>query len=62
LLYLHFGQGGSQKSFAVGFAADIANMALNNFAFHPLIFHFGQIDSAFALDPADETHSDNNVH
>ena len=35
---------------------------MNNFAFHPLIFHFGQIDSAFALDPADETHSDHNVH
>jgi hypothetical protein len=37
-------------------------MALNNFAFHPLIFHFGQIDSAFAFDLADEAHSGQHVH
>ena len=63
LFHLGFGQGCGQDRFAVGFAADIADMALDNLALDPTILDLGKIDAAPAFDLANEAHcSVHNIH
>src|SRR6266702_4728871 len=49
--------------FHLGFAADIADMALDNLALDPTILDLGKIDAAPAFDLANEAHcSVHNIH
>jgi hypothetical protein len=62
LFDLGFRQGGGEYSFAVGFATDITNMALDHLAVDPAILHLGEIDATPAFDLTDEAHSGSTIH
>ena len=57
-----FGKGSGEQGLAIGFAADIADMALHAFALDPFVFDFGQVNPARAPNAADEAHSGYNIH
>jgi hypothetical protein len=62
LFHLDFGERSGEQSLAIGFATEVANMALDTLALDPLILDFGEINPALAFDAADKAHSVHNVH
>jgi hypothetical protein len=54
LLYLRVRQGRGNHGLAVGFATDIANMSLDNFAIDPEILYFCEIDLVTTFNPANK--------
>jgi len=62
LFHLDFGERSGEQGFAIGFATEIADMALDTPALDPLIFDFGEINPALAFNAADKAHSVHNVH